>query len=1423
VVTFTDQSTNSPQFWNWDFGNGTLSNLQNPTVVYSTPGVYSVTLVVRNGNGPAGITKTNYITVNPSPIASFTVNSTIGCAPSTFQFTDHSTDAAGSIVKWTWVFSDGTTSTAQNPSLTLNTPGFYDVSLNVTSSTGCTGGTGGSRYIRIVPGVKADFIYTTPAVCRAPFPISFSDQSSGPGNLTYNWDFGNATTSTQKDPPVVYNAAGTYTVKLTTSSDYGCQGSIQKTITLAANTPSFNAPDSVCQNSPVNFQNTSTPAPTAVIWRFGDGTESTQANAVKTYPNPGVYPVTMVATFPNCIDSLIKNIVVRTPPNINFTSPKTTSCKPFTVSFVDTSPDAASWSWSFGDGGTSNVKNPSHAYGAAGKYSVTLTITDSKGCQNTLTKTDFVWILPPEAKVLNAPIGGCAPFAYSPVSSSIQIDGIVSYDWDFGDPAGAGNIATGANPTHTYANPGNYTLKLTITTTDGCTNTVTIPNAVKVGLHSTPDFTKTPASVCRSSVVTFTNTSVPPGDEVKWLFGDGSESSALLAVPHKYADTGTFTVTMINISNGCPDTATKPNFIKILPPVADYNYAVQCPNNNIVQFTNLSTVDPAYGAISYQWDFDPSVPQQFIASPTAVFPGTATDFPKTYSVRMIVNNGACSDTLTRAILLVKESPDFTPNTTTPCRSQAVTFTPAANVSYINSYTWLVDGGPVSINDVSATGILTTKFGTIGNHSVQLFITDIHGCVSSLPAKTITVIGPKAAFAISNNGGCLKSTVQFTDQSIPSSSGIINSWTWSFGDNSAVVTTQNSTHSYTNAGVYSVELIVKDNQGCADTAKLPANITKPLTGFMTDATLFCPGGPMTFKDTSKGSPVAWTWYFGDGGTANTQDPVHTYTGGDSVYSVKLVITDAYGCSDSVTYVKYVTIKKAKPAFGITDTTTICPPLETKFTFQGRDYESFWWDFGDGGLSYLLNPTHFYNSYGVDTVKLYLVGYGGCLDSATSVVHVYDPYSYTKINYPPPYTACNQIDVDFTFIAPPSTRTYFYFGDGAIDSTQQTQLHHSYTSPAFYAPFISMTDQQGCIASVGGPNTIRVLGALPVFGPDKKKFCDAGTVAFTNFTIANDPVMKGVWDYGDGTQDIILPPADINHTNTTHTFTQPGLYVVTLTDSTQATCVRSYTDTIRVLRTPDPSISSDDAVCMNNAVDFRGVLAVPDTAIAWKWDFGNGQTSADSQFTAVYTKPGTYTVHASAANSLGCQDTTSKTIVVNSLPSVTITGDTTLLVGLGITIPLSYSANAVTYSWTPTDHLSCTDCPNPYANPKFTTTYRVTVTDANNCTSSRDITLITLCNNKNFFIPNTFSPNRDGANDVFYPRGTGIDRIQAVRIFSRWGEMVFEKRFFPANDPTSGWDGTYKGKPATADTYIYMIDIICENATIITYKGNVTLVR
>jgi gliding motility-associated-like protein len=93
----------------------------------------------------------------------------------------------------------------------------------------------------------------------------------------------------------------------------------------------------------------------------------------------------------------------------------------------------------------------------------------------------------------------------------------------------------------------------------------------------------------------------------------------------------------------------------------------------------------------------------------------------------------------------------------------------------------------------------------------------------------------------------------------------------------------------------------------------------------------------------------------------------------------------------------------------------------------------------------------------------------------------------------------------------------------------------------------------------------------------------------------------------------------------------------------------------------------------------------------------------------------------------------------------------------------------------------------------------------------------------FIPNTFSPNGDGMNDLFYPRGSGIFTIKSIKIFSRWGEIIFEKNNFNANDASKAWDGTFKGKKLNSDVFVYMVEVVCDNNEKLVFKGNVALIK
>ncbi|MFI5132211.1 MAG: PKD domain-containing protein, partial [Chitinophagales bacterium] len=327
---------------------------------------------------------------------------------------------------------------------------------------------------------------------------------------------------------------------------------------------------------------------------------------------------------------------------------------------------------------------------------------------------------------------------------------------------------------------------------------------------------------------------------------------------------------------------------------------------------------------------------------------------------------------------------------------------------------------------------------------------------------------------------------------------------------------------------------------------------------------------------------------------------------------------------------------------------------------------------------------------------------------------------------------------------------------------------------------------------------------------------GTVVFKDFTTKNEPIISTVWDFGDGSTSGVQNP--------THTFTQPGTYVVTLNITTQTNCSSSYQDTVFVYRTPDPSISGKDTICVNATEPYIGSIAVPDSVSNWQWTYGSGQSSTNQNVNIKFTAPGDYSIQLMVSNKIGCSDTAVKRINVAPPPTATAVQDPiTINVGSGANLLMNYTGSINLYTWLPDKQLSCDDCTLPFANPKSTTTYTVEVTDKYGCTNEGNITVNVLCDKINYFIPNTFSPNGDGQNEVFFPRGTGLFRIKSMMIFDRWGEVVFEKKDFPPNDASAGWNGNFKGKKANSDVYIYMIEILCDNNTVIPAKGNITLLR
>ena len=1556
VVKFTDQSSGSPTLWRWDLGNGTISFLPNPSVTYFNPGQYNIKLVVYNAAGDSNvIIKTQFITVHAAPAVAFTANPLTGCFPLPVTFTDLSLPGSGTINSWQWDFGDGSSSNTANPSHTYTNAGNYNITLRLTNSFGCVKVLSKLQYIKISSGVTANFSNTSVTNCNPPATINFQNLSTGTGVLTYQWSFGDGGTSTFANPSHTYTATGNYTVRLITTNVAGCSDTILKNnlINIGSVNAAFTTPPTICAGTAINITNGSIPAPVSNTWDFGDGTTSTQTNPVKTYSLPGIYLIRLIANFGGCMDTANQTITVLPKPFAAFSENNTTSCKaPLTTTFTNLSTGATSYNWDFGDGNTSTVRNPSHTYTTSGTYTVTLIATNANGCTDTLQKTDLIKIQAPRVSINNLTGYGCAPLSWTFSSTVTSSDPVVGYQWDFGD----GTTSTLQNPTHVF-NAGNYSIQLIITTAGGCTDTTTVTPGIIASVKPVPNLSATPRDVCAHIPVNFTDLTTGTVTNWTWHFGDGGTSTDQNPI-HVYEDTGYFDITLIVCNSGCCDSIKLVRYIHINPPIAAFSVNFNC-NSKTRTFT-----DASIGADEWNWNFgDGTTSTQ--QSPVHTFADTGT-----YNVILLVKNytTGCEYTKMETVRILKEKAKFIASDTVICKNNPVIFTATdVNLNNVIAFDW--DFGDA----VSGSGqSISHTYSQSGKYSVRLIITDIMGCKDTiLKPLHIQVDGPTAAFAPGVAGSCLLSAITFTDNSVSDGIHPINTWIWNYGDGTIdTLTVAPFQHLYAGPGMYTVSLKVIDSKGCVDSVvnATPLIISKPVANFSTPDTLSCPTKPITFTNTSTGPGLVYNWNFGDGNSSTSANPVHSYAA-VGVYTIKLFITDQYGCKDSITYPNYVRIIAPLAHFTLSDSIGTCPPLFVTFNNNSQNFTSVNWDFGDGTSTQSDNPSHFYNIPGVYIAKLTVTSPGGCIAVYQKQISVRGPQGTFTYG---PISGCKPLKVSFTASTQDRLSFIWDFNDGTTLATTDSLVSYTYTIPGIYVPKMILVDPGGCVVPVTGPDTIVVNGVIAKFGFTNQTYCDIAAVSFSDSSISTDLIASYKWNFGDGNSSTLQNPV--------HNYTAPGLYYPQLIVTTQGGCgdtVKSKTP-VKIVASPKPAIASTANGCTPLTVNFNGQLSVPDTsAINWNWNFGNGNTAVLQNPPAqVYTIAGSYVIQLVATNSSGCTNTISKTIDAYLVPTINAGADTMVCRGSSTNLT---AIGAASYIWSPSNGLNCTNCATPVARPDTSTRYLVTGTTLQGCTNTdtvmvnvkqiftiansagdtlckggsvrlfasgassyvwspatglnnpniatplaspqtttnymvigtdnkacfkdtgyvtvkvfpiptveagqdktinvgqtadlmptvsadvstalwtptgsiiqhnfpgvtvkpretteytvevrnaggcktRDkVTIFVICNGANIFIPNTFSPNSDGVNDIFYPRGSGLFSIKTLRIFNRWGEVVYEKNGFLPNDASTGWNGTFKGMKQNPDVYVYTVDIICDNSTTLTLKGNVALIQ
>ncbi len=871
-VTFSDLSVGEIDNWLWDFGDGQTSTLQNPSHPYLNPGMYTVSLTVSGATGSDTKTKNSYIKVYTPVVSDFSSDITTGIAPLTVNFLNSST---GDYSSSSWNFGDSGTSTLKNPSHTYFVGGTYNVSLTV-SGNGGTDTEIKNAYITVYNKVTAGF---TVDRNNGVYPLTVNFTNTSTGDYTnLSWDFGDGYTSGMENPSHTFQGKGSYIVTLTASGPGGTH-QFSDTINVYQQVEAGFTGSPLQGLSPltVNFTNESVGDYTSVLWNFGDGETSTLNNPSHFYTVSGIYTVSLTISGPGGEDTITKTSYVNVfePSQALFYATPTEGVTPLAVNFSNLSTGSFdTQTWDFGDGFNSNEFEPIHTYTSSGIYTVTLTV-NGPGGQATEIKNNYITVHTPVSADFSAtPLSGIAPLeiAFTNLSTG-------TYDtltWDFGDSA----TSDIENPTHTYSEPGTYTVSLTVSGLGG-TDTETKTGYITVYAPVTADFSATPLSGIAPLEVSFTNLSTGTYDTLTWDFGD-SATSDVENPTHIYSETGTYTVSLTVSGFGGTDTETKTGYITVYAPVtADFSAT---PLSGIapleIAFTNLST--GTYDTLT--WNFGDG------GTSNLENPAHTYSEPGTYTVSLTVSGLGGTDTETKTGYITVYAPVTADFSATPLSGIApleIAFTNLSTGTY-DTYTWDFGDGETSALENPAH-----TYSEPGTYTVSLTVSGLGGTDTETKTGYISVgLQVAAEFTGTPTSGIAPISISFENLS----TGDFDTFTWDFGDgNTSAI--ENPTHTYSEPGIYTVSLTITGLGGTdTETKENYIIVFEPVKAlFSATPTTGTPPLVVQFTNQSTGSYDEVEWDFGDGSTSREENPLHAFIEPGS-YTVRLAVSGPGG-SDS----------------------------------------------------------------------------------------------------------------------------------------------------------------------------------------------------------------------------------------------------------------------------------------------------------------------------------------------------------------------------------------------------------------------------------------------------------------------------------------------------------------------------------------------
>lgn len=890
-VTFTDVSTGGANTWNWDFDDGTSSSEQHPMHDFPAAGSYTVCLQINSACGQEVSCET--VTVScPLPVAGFEYAS----QQLSVAF---ASDVSPNVTAYAWDFGDESVSNQADPLHEYASPGNYIVCLSATSICGTT---------QVCQQVMVTCVAPQAAFIHSPndLQISFTDASSNFPEAWF-WEFGDGNSSDAQNPQHEYAQPGSYVVCLQISSACG-QNEVCETITVTCSSPQANFSNQVTELT-LNLLDLSSNQPDQWIWTFGDGLSAFVQNPQHTYEEPGSYLVCLTA-FNACGSNQVCETI-----NMNCAGPVALfdlQSDQLEINLTDNSTnEPENWLWSFGDGQTSTLQNPSYTYSLPGTYAVCLQASSICGTDQSCEIIEII---------CNAPEAGFGAIANElNVNFTDQsVNNPQQWVWTFGD----GNSANIQHPQYSYNAPGTYEVCLQVSSACGsdlmCSNVTvncTAPQAAfSYGseglLHSFND-----------------NSSNNPSTW-EWSFGDGNSSDEENPL-YEYDAPGIYEV-CLEVASVCGTTQTCQLVeVTCAGPAAAFTFE---SDELVYSFFDNSSNDPT----EWLWDFGNG------ATSTEANPSISFDMPGNYEVCLTATS-ICGSSLV--------CQDLEVGCTAP---QAGFFFDAEelnlsfhDVSQFDPTNWLWtfgDGGSSTLEQPNHS------YEQPGSYEVCLEVSSLCGSDQACLQVNVVCSAPQANFNTAAN----ELSISFIDISANNPS----QWFWDFGDGTTS-TAQNPTHLYATPGEYAVCLSVSSVCGNSERCEsVSVSCAAPDSGFSFTANNL----NLSFTDVSTNNPTDWLWDFGDDASSTEQHPSHVYEL-PGVYEVCLTVSSICGTTTHCMEVEVACVAP-EAAFSVSSNA-----LTHVFIDASTNNPTDWlWDFGDGSTSTVQIPIHVYEEASNYTVCL-----------------------------------------------------------------------------------------------------------------------------------------------------------------------------------------------------------------------------------------------------------------------------------------------------------------------------------------------------------------------------------------------------------------------------------------------------------------------